>query len=182
MLLSYFDNLQCSACTAIEITERSDSLWKVCDKSLGGRSLLSPTHQSLVTLENKTDVERQQTLGHTRSINPNMINHVPQQSPFIYVVCTRSNKNFVFVSSPMSRFKKLSKVRCQQPPVQQPLVCWHGSVAFPILPIHIANLSRLSKCILPLISIPKPLKLSNWQISYPIWQMSIPDVCVTSER
>ena len=24
-----------------------------------------------------------------------------------------------------------------------------------------------------IISIPKPLKLSNWQISYPIWQMSI---------
>ena len=68
----------------------------------------------------------------------------------------------------MSRFKKLSKVRCQQP-----LVCWHGSVAFPILPIHIANLSLLSKCILPIISIPKPLKLSNSQISYPIWQMSI---------
>ena len=73
-------------------------------------------------------------------------------------------------SPPMSRFKKLSKVRCQQP-----LVCWHGSVAFPILPIHIANLSRLSKCTLPIISIPKPLKLSNslsWT-SYPIWQMSI---------
>ena len=38
-----------------------------------------------------------------------------------------------------------------------------------------ANLSRLSKCTLPIISIPKPLKLSNSQswISYPIWQMSI---------
>ena len=68
----------------------------------------------------------------------------------------------------MSRFKKLSKVRCQQP-----LVCWHGSVAFPILPIHIANLSRLSKCTPPIISSPKPLKLSDSQISYPIWQMSI---------
>ena len=128
----------------------------------------------------KTDVERRQTLGHPRSINPNMINHVPQQLPIIfkvmYVVCTRSNKNFVFVSSPMPRFKKLSKVRCQQPLV------WHGSVAFPILPIHIANLSRLSKCNLPIITIPKPLKLSNSQISYPIWHMSVPDVCVTSER
>ena len=31
----------------------------------------------------KTDVERRQTLGHPRSINPNMINHVPQQSPLI---------------------------------------------------------------------------------------------------
>ena len=64
----------------------------------------------------------------------------------------------------MSRFKKLSKVRCQQP-----LVCWHGSVAFPKLPIHIANLSRLSKCTLPIILIPKPLKLSNLQISYTVW-------------
>ena len=84
------------------------------------------------------------------------------------VVCTRSNKNFVFISSPMSRFKKLSKVRCQQP-----LVCWHRSVAFPILPIHIANLFQLSKCTPPITSIPKPLKLSNSQISYRIWQMSI---------
>ena len=33
---------------------------------------------------NKTDVERRQTLGHPRSINPNMINHVPQQSPLIF--------------------------------------------------------------------------------------------------
>ena len=45
----------------------------------------------------------------------------------------------------MSRFKKLSNVRCQQPLV------WHGSVAFPILPIHIANISRLSKCNLPIM-------------------------------
>ena len=29
-------------------------------------------------------VERRQTLGHPRSINPNMINHVPQQSPLIF--------------------------------------------------------------------------------------------------
>ena len=33
---------------------------------------------------NKTGVERRQTLGHLRSINPNMINHVPQQSPLIF--------------------------------------------------------------------------------------------------
>ena len=46
-------------------------------------------------------------------------------------------------------------------------------VRSPILPIHIANLSRLSTCTLPITSIPKPLKLSNSQISYPIWQMSI---------
>ena len=33
---------------------------------------------------NKTDAERRQTLGHPRSINLNMINHVPQQSPLIF--------------------------------------------------------------------------------------------------
>ena len=33
---------------------------------------------------NKTDVERRQTFGHSRSINPNMINHVPQQLPIIF--------------------------------------------------------------------------------------------------
>ena len=32
---------------------------------------------------NKTNVKRRQTLRHPRSINPNMINHVPQQSPLI---------------------------------------------------------------------------------------------------
>ena len=35
-------------------------------------------------IKNKTDVERRQTLGHPKSINPNMINHVPQQSPLIF--------------------------------------------------------------------------------------------------
>ena len=72
-------------------------------------TMFNPWHSYV----NKTDVGRRETLGHRRSINPNMINHVPQQSPLIfeviYVVCTWSNNNFVFVSSPMSRFKKLSK-------------------------------------------------------------------------
>ena len=38
---------------------------------------------------NKTDVERQQTLGHPRSINPNMINHVPPTitSHFLSHIC-----------------------------------------------------------------------------------------------
>ena len=75
--------------------------------------------QKKIILKNKTDDERRQTLGHPRSINPSMINHVAKQSPLIfkviYDVCTRSNKNFVFVSSRISRFKKQSKVRCQQP-------------------------------------------------------------------
>ena len=34
--------------------------------------------------EHKTDAECQQTLGHPRSINPNMINHVAKQSPLIF--------------------------------------------------------------------------------------------------
>ena len=82
---------------------------------------------------NKTDVGRRQTLGHPRSINPNMINDVAKQSPlisqviYIYAVCTRSNKNFVFVSSRMSRFKKQSKVRCQQP--LGCLLTWFGRLS-----------------------------------------------------
>ena len=40
--------------------------------------------QGGVALTNKTDVERRQTLSHPWSINPNMINHVPQQSPLIF--------------------------------------------------------------------------------------------------
>ena len=76
----------------------------------------------------------------------------------------------------MSRFKKLSKVRCQQP-----LVCWHSSVAFPILPIHIANLSRLSKCTLPIRSIPNPLKLSNSQIGYHILFDKCPSWCLRDD-
>ena len=35
-------------------------------------------------VSDKTDVERRQTLGHPRSINPNMINYVPQQSPLTF--------------------------------------------------------------------------------------------------
>ena len=40
----------------------------------------NPCHLSF----DKTDVKRRQTLGHPRSINPNMINHVPQQLPIIF--------------------------------------------------------------------------------------------------
>ena len=41
-------------------------------------NFLESRHQKL----NKTDVERQQTLGHPRSINPNMITHFTKQSYF----------------------------------------------------------------------------------------------------
>ena len=113
-----------------------------------------------------------------RSINPNMINHLPQQSPLIfkviYVVCTLSKKKFrIRIISHVKVQETVKSQRCQQP-----LVCWHRSVGFPILPIHIANLSRLSKCNLPIISIPKPLKLSNSQISYPIWQIYVHPWCL----
>ena len=37
-----------------------------------------------IYINDKTDVERRQTLGHPRSINPNMINNVPQQLPIIF--------------------------------------------------------------------------------------------------
>ena len=43
-----------------------------------------PAQLKVIAFINKTDVERRQTLGHPRSINPNMINHVPQQSPLIF--------------------------------------------------------------------------------------------------
>ena len=48
-----------------------------------------------------------------RSINPNTIKHFVKQSPILFqvkhVVCTRSNKDFVFVSSQMARLKELLK-------------------------------------------------------------------------
>ena len=53
---------------------------------------------------NKTDVERQETLGRLRSITPNTVNYFASQSPLfflvMYVVSSRSNEDFVFVSSP----------------------------------------------------------------------------------
>ena len=45
---------------------------------------LEPFQQVTHENYNKTDVERRQTLGHPGSINPNMINHIPQQSPLIF--------------------------------------------------------------------------------------------------
>ena len=43
-----------------------------------------PTLLEVSATPHKTNVERRQTLGHPRYINPNMINHVPQQSPLIF--------------------------------------------------------------------------------------------------
>ena len=62
---------------------------------------------------NKTDVECRETFGCLRTINPDMINHFAKQSPLLfytmYVVCMRSNQDFVLVASPMSRLRELSK-------------------------------------------------------------------------
>ena len=62
------------------------------------------------------------------------------------------------------------------------VTCWlsvhiHGSVAYPILANDMKNLSWLPKCTPSIILIYQPLKLWNSQISCPIWQMSIPQVC-----
>ena len=62
---------------------------------------------------NKTGFECWETLGRLRIINLNIINHFAKQSPLLfsvtYVVCTRSNHDFVLVASPMSRLKELSQ-------------------------------------------------------------------------
>ena len=73
---------------------------------------------------NKTDVERRETLSLLRSINPN-INRFSSQSLLcflvmslvsinVFFVCTRSNKDLVFVSSAMSTIqgRQLSDVTC----------------------------------------------------------------------
>ena len=44
----------------------------------------APLYYKEIEIFNKTDIERWQTLGHPRSINPNMINHVAKQSPLIF--------------------------------------------------------------------------------------------------
>ena len=105
---------------------------------------------------NKTDVGRRQTLGHPRSINPNMINAVAKQSPLIsqviYVLSVHEAMKISYshhLACQGSRNSQKSDVS------NHSVVCWHGSVAFPILPIDIENLSRLSKCTLPIIARPK---------------------------
>ena len=62
---------------------------------------------------NKTGFECWKTLGRLRIINLNIINHFAKQSPLLfsitYVVCTRSNHDFLLVASPMSMLKELSQ-------------------------------------------------------------------------
>ena len=55
----------------------------------------------------KTDVERRQTLGHPGSINPIMINHVPQQSPLIFLIhiCCLYTKQYKCRIRTISHFK-----------------------------------------------------------------------------
>ena len=51
-------------------------------QQIGNKQKITIKHASVK--KHKNDVERRQTLGHPRSINPNMINHVPQQLPIIF--------------------------------------------------------------------------------------------------
>ena len=92
----------------------------------------------------KTDIEHRETLSPLRSINPN-INHFTSQTPLCilvmfvvsFFVCKWSNKDFVFISSPMSPVKSNSWL----------FLYIHTSVAFPeLLPIDIENPYRSSKC------------------------------------
>ena len=59
---------------------------------------------SAINVKVMANVEHQETLAHLRSITPNTINHFASQSPLLflvmYVVCSRGNKVYVFVSSP----------------------------------------------------------------------------------
>ena len=126
----------------------------------------------LIFKNDKTHIECRQTLGHPRSIIPTWSimspnNHLSFSKSYMLSVHEAINISHLYhLACQGSRNSQKSYVS------NHSVVYWHG----------IENLSRLSKCTLPIISIPKPLKLSNWQISYPIWHMSIPDVCVKSGR
>ena len=100
-----------------------------------------------------------------------MINHVPNNNHLSF------SKSYMLSVHEAIKISYSHHLPCQgSRNCQKSDVSNHSFVDMvrsPILPIHIANLSRLSKCTLPITSIPKPLKLSNSQISYPIWQMSI---------
>ena len=85
---------------------------------------------------NKTGVERRQTLGPLRSINPNMINHFIKQS---LLRCQRWRDCQKDVSHLLGWLSLVVDI--------------HGSVAFSKLPSDIENLSRLSKHTLSMISI-----------------------------
>ena len=81
---------------------------------LNSERLLWNELQNKTTKTNKNDVDRRQTLGHLRSINPNIIT-LHQKSHFLsyvmYAVCTWSNKDFVSMSSPMSTARGTVKFR-----------------------------------------------------------------------
>ena len=56
------------------------------DKTLSDVAKMWLISEDSLNKYDKTDVERRQTLGHPSSINPYMLNHVPQQSPLILSV------------------------------------------------------------------------------------------------
>ena len=93
-----------------------------------------------------SDVERLQTLGHLRPINPNMINHFATQSPLLY------SESYMLCVHEAIKISYSYHLRCQRPRNCQKDVShfWlfvniHGSVDFPILSIDIEKLSRWSK-------------------------------------
>ena len=103
---------------------------------------------------NKTDVERRQTLGPLRSINPDMINHLNKQSPLLL------SKSYMLSVHEAIKISYSYHLWCQRWRNCQKMsvTCWmvvdiHGSVAFSKLPIYMENLSRLSKHTLSIISI-----------------------------
>ena len=92
----------------------------------------------LEQVQQGTDDERRQTLDHLKSIiTISSNNHLSFSLSHIHDVCTWNYKDFVFVSSPISSKKELSK-RCQS--LAGFVDDIHSSVAFPILPIDTENL------------------------------------------
>ena len=93
--------------------------WIAMKGKLGSQLHIPHDKQSGIFPKHKTGVKHWYTLSTLSSINLIMINRFTKQSPLLfwvmYVVWTRSNKDFVLVSSPMSRLNQwwTIKVRCQ---------------------------------------------------------------------
>ena len=119
----------------------------------------------------KTDVGRRQTLGHPRSINPNMINYVPQKSPHFLKSYMLSVHEAIKISYSYHLPCQGSRNCQNQMSVTTHLLTWFGRLS------NTAHPYSKSISIIKMYStnnlIPNPLKLSNSQRSYPIWQMSI---------
>ena len=79
--------------------------------------ILSDFKQACITY-NKTGVERRQTLGPLRSINPNMINHFIKQSPLLF---SKSYTQYRYVLSVHESIYKESTKDCQ---IDVSHLCW----------------------------------------------------------